>query len=270
MPYLRRRRSNRKRRRTRRNTSFGRKRPVLIHSRSGWRRPARSKMARGKKSVRVNRRRRKRRVARRNYPMVIRHANPVRRRRRVARRNPVRRYRRRRTRRNPNFIKQITSQRVLMQGLTIGGGMIGGAFLIPAVERMIPADNRATFSKYLGAVNLIVGALMYGSLRNRQMKELGLVIAGTGVYDLVQQNIPQLPLPTLRATALVSQVMAPMSASYGIARRPVSPVARQLASNYRVPARAGYGASYMAPGMRTQGFAGDTSMADMGFDGYDA
>ncbi len=271
MPYARKRRVARKRRR-RRNPRFGRHRPTLIYGRGGWRRPKRSKLMTRK--TRVNRRRR-RKVSRRrrNYPLSITHRpNAIRRRRRncATRRNPVRRYRRRRVRRNqPRLIRRLTSQRVLMSGLTIGGGIMAGAFTLPAVERLIPADNKAQFSKWLGLVNVALGAVMYGYLRNKDLKQLGLVVAGTGVYDLVQQNLSEmLPLPSIRADALVNKVM-PMSASYGVARRPVSPVAR-LEASYGVPARAGYSgvaASYFDPSMTTQGF-GSTDPYQ-GIEGWD-
>lgn len=258
MPYLVRRRANRRRRRRRRNAWSNDARGHAKAARLGWRR-----------------RKRGGRRRRRNPALTIRHAANPRRRRRRRRNCPTTRVnrRRRRTRRNqPRIIRQLTSQKVLMSGATIGGGIVLGAVTMPLVDRMIPANNRAQFSPFLGIVNIAIGALMYGMLRNRMAKQLGLVVAGTGVYDLVAENIPQLSLPSMRATALVNQMMpaaiAPngAAASYQVARRPVSPVAR-LSASYPSPARAGYSASYADPGMRTEGFGSTDPYA--GIEGWD-
>ena len=176
----------------------------------------------------------------------------ARRRRRHARRNPTalfnpRRYRRfsRRYRRNPGFspkgiLRSLTSKDVLMQGASIGGGLVAGFALMPVVNQLLATpkvgEKPMVERKYLGIVHIALGALMFAFLKNRFLKNAGLTIAGTGVYDLAVQNIPYLttdlnlpPLPT--KSDAVTGMFTPdgASASY-IGRRPVSPSA--LAASY--------------------------------------
>lgn len=182
--------------------------------------------------------------------------------------------RRRRYRRNPNGIargmRRAISQQWIMRSLTIGGGIAGGAAAMPLVYKMVPEANRAQVSPWLGLVHVLLGSVMNATLRNRNMKELGAVIAGTGVYDLLVSNIPQLGLPALPRSGGLAAMLpnnAGVSASYPVARRPVSgvaasgvsPVTSQVGSSY-LPSYTNpgdvVGASYEAPGSRTVGLSG--------------
>ena len=122
---------------------------------------------------------------------------------------------------------------------------------------------------------MALGALLFGFIKNKTVKQIGLVIAGTGVYDLIAMNVTQLGLPALpRVSPVIDQLLgpqasavaAPVSASYPIARRPVSAAARigtPFASSYEMP----FGASYQAPGMPIEGFGHDNPYA--GIEGWE-
>lgn len=217
----------------------GRHRPTLIYSASGWKAPKRAKLVR--KGTRVNPKKATRR-------------------------------RRRRVRRNPNIIKALTSKAVLMQGVTIGGGIIGGSLTMPLMVRFLPASITTDYNKYLGVVNVALGALMVAFLRNKNLKQLGIVIAGTGMYDLVAMNTP-IGLPALpRTNAMIEQAFGPAtpavtSASYAVPRLPVSNVAKMapsLNASYMAPGRSGqYSASYVDPGLSLVGFSGDNPYGDI-------
>lgn len=192
---------------------------------------------------------------------------------------------RRRTRRNPNIIKSITSQKTIMTAVKIGGGIAIGALAMPILFTMLP-ENMKNQRRWLGGIHVAIGALMVGMLRNKDLKDLGMVIAGTGVYDLIAYNVPDLGLIALPSTPgpllanltgtkpVITQaeeqagLYGPLTishygasygtparsgygASYPVAVAPVSPVAR-----------AGVGASYEAPGMNTQGFGNDLWSTD--------
>ena len=182
--------------------------------------------------------------------------------------------RRRHARRNPLNIKSILSKKVLMTGVKIGGGIALGFIMLPLVSRMLPVSMQK-YDKYLGVGNVLIGALMAAFLKNKDLKDVGIVIAGTGVYDLLAMNTQEwLGLPTvLRDSKLIRQLMptstsvaAPVSgyadqsyvgASYGVPVAPVSP----SASAY-------IGASYESPDSRIAGFGMDNPYDDIdGFEG---
>lgn len=243
-------------------------RPRLRWSpRKGW-----MSMPRGmvKKGTRINPRRRRRSYRRRRNPVAM-FENPIRRRRRT-RRNTVARYnpRRRRSyaRRNPakGIMKSLTSRKVLTTGITIGGGIVAGSLAMPLLYRYLPTSV-TKYDKYLGVAHVAIGALMFSFMKNKMLKELGLVIAGTGIYDLVASNAPDLGLPKLpRTSPFIDQITGskskaalpePSGASYPIARQPVSAAARYgapFAASYQQP----FGASYQAPGMPIEGFGSDS------------
>jgi hypothetical protein len=177
---------------------------------------------------------------------------------------------RRRYRCNPP-IKQLLSKQLLMSGVKIGGGIALGFALIPVMYNIIPAANRDQFSKWLGALNVLLGGLMIGFIRNKTAKDMGVVVAGTGVYDLLSQNVEMLKLPAIpRVGGLLSSLMPAaqpqagyadlpyVGASYGVPVAPISPAAK-----------AGIGASYEAPDSRIAGFGSDNPYADIdGFEGF--
>ena len=280
-----------RRRRVRSNTKFGHYRPSLSYGHRGWTVPKRSKLLR--RGIRLNRKnprfgarrgfmkytrtgwtpirrhRRRRSYARRANPFTT--LNPIRRRRRRhARRNPVaRRHYRRHYRHNPKFsLKAFTNKKLIMTGVSIGGGLVAGFALMPFVNMFMPknADKTDTIipRKYLGIVHVAIGALMYGFLKNKMLKDMGLVIAGTGIYDLAVSNIDYLrtdlgllALPGSSNLATSAKGTGAVSASYPVYSAPVSRVA---ASYQRGGALQAFGASYSSA-HSTQGLNSD--MPDM-------
>lgn len=173
MAYIKRKRRaipKRKRARKRRNPSYGKHRPVLRYTKSGWKRPKKSRLM--GRPVKVNPKR-KRRVSRK---------------RRAVRRNPQ------------NIMKALTSRKLIMTSVKIGGGMLAGSMAMPVVYRLLPENMRTQGDKFLGLFHVLIGGLVSFFVRNKDMKELGMVIAGTGVYDLVAMNATQLSLPPLPRT----------------------------------------------------------------------
>lgn len=234
---------------------FGTHRPVLRYTGKGWFRPKRSRYFH--KPTRINRRRR------------VRHS--------IMRRNPVYRMNVRRRYHRTNPRAKVFSRNLIMTSAKIGGGIALGAVAMPLVYNIIPAANRTSLNPWLGAINIIIGALGVSFIRNKNVKDMMIVVAGTGVYDLLASNVPSLGLPALpRAvgpmfskflpSAVPSAVPAavPVSSSYPVARLPVSPVARGgMSANYPSSHRAGYGASYAAPGMKQQGLSSDNPYGEI-------
>jgi len=228
---IRRKRRSSRRKSRRSNPRYGKYRPTLRYTRSGWKRPKRSRLMR--RPTRVNRRRR-------------------------------------RTRRNPALnMRTMFSQQKIMTAVGIGTGIVASAIAMPVVYNVLPAGMKAQ-RKFLGAVHVITGLVLTSLVRNKTMKTVGLVVAGTGIYDLVAQNIPQLGLaglPTSNiligsagagAGAPVSASYTPglMGASYNVPTAPVSSVAGLM------------GASYSAPGSQTAGLGCDLSGTNP-FEGMD-
>lgn len=156
----------------------------------------------------------------------------------------------------------IPSQRIIRQSVKTGIGVASGFVATPVASRIMAALNLSQYDNLVGLVHVIMGSLMVGMVRNKDVKDVGMMIAGFGAYDLVASNLKKADgttwLPVLpRYTALTSALLpapAPVSASYGVAMRPVSPVARAgVAASYR-PALA---SSYEAPSMGPVGLAAD-------------
>jgi hypothetical protein len=200
----------------------------------------------GTGAVMVNPRRR--RSVRRNGVLTMRH-NPV-----------IVRYGRkahRRTRHNPfnvkNTLRQITSKRWLITIGTIGGGLVAGMAGKTLILNALPA-NMKQYSKYVGLGHIVLGALLVGMMKKKALKEVGVVIAATGLYDLVATNVPALGLPALPGYTIPGT--AKLSGSYPVSRLPVSAVsAAGVSGNYGVAARAGYAGSFMSTTPQ-QGFSG--------------
>lgn len=184
-------RHNPKRHSRRRISAWGKHRPVVIHSPHGWFRAKHSKMF--PRPTRLNPRRR-RKHARRHY----RH-NPV----AVANPRRMRRYSfRRHARRNPNLPFGI--DKVAMGGLKVAGGLVAGAMLMPIYVKFLPKDVTASYGKYYGALNVILGAIGAAMIRKPLVKDIALTVAATGVYDLIASNVTMLGLPPLpRVTPLL-------------------------------------------------------------------
>lgn len=160
-------------------------------------------------------------------------------------------------------MRSFISRPMLVNIATIGVGIIAGFMTLPLVANILPKSmlterqNMTGFGKQLGLVNVLIGALLFGFMRNRRIKEVGLIIAGTGVYDLIAVNVPQLNLPPLPMSNPL--IPAPkMSASYPALVNPAS----RVADSYGPSSYDGrsLGASYESNMMRA--FSGDDMFSE--------
>ena len=101
-------------------------------------------------------------------------------------------------RRNPAIPFAI--DKVAIGGLKIAGGIAGGFLLKPIIAGFLP-KNKTTgepmFINLFGLIYVVGGAVLAGTIRMQAVKEVALVIAGVGVYDLIASNLKMLGLPTL-------------------------------------------------------------------------
>lgn len=166
----------RKRRATRRrNPRFGVHRPTLVFGSGGWHRPGRKGHRRSrlfKQPTRINARKRRK------------HA------RLHMRRNPRYSYRR-----NPGLPFGI--DRVAIGGLKVAGGIIAGSMLMPVIVKFAPVDMTVKYRKFYGAAHIVLGAALAAFLKNKMLKDMALIVAATGIYDLIASNVTMLGLPSL-------------------------------------------------------------------------
>jgi hypothetical protein len=156
-----RRKTHKRRARRKHNPSFGIHRPTLLFGRGGWRRRPRSRLMR--KGTRVN---------------------------------PRRRYFSRR--RNPAIPFAI--DRVALGGLKIAGGIAGGFLLKPIIAGFLPKDKTTgapMFINFFGVLYIVGGAIAAAMIRQKDVKDIALILAGVGVYDLIASNLRMLGLPVL-------------------------------------------------------------------------
>jgi len=157
-----RRKTHKRRARRRHNPRFGIHRPTLLFGHGGWHRRPRSRLMR--KGTRVNPRRRHFYSRRRNpaLPFAI--------------------------------------DKVAFGGLKIAGGIAGGFLLKPIIAGFLP-KNKTTgepmFINLFGLLYIVGGAVAAGTIKIQAVKDVALVIAGVGVYDLIASNLKMLGLPTL-------------------------------------------------------------------------
>lgn len=184
--------------------------------------------------------------------------------------NPGPARRRRRARRNPSprsFMRTLTSQQFIMNAVTMGAGIAGGFVLMPVAVRLIPPKYREQVRPYAGGLNVLIGALMYTMMRNKSAKQIGMMVVGTGVYDLIARNISQLNLPTVQADVLVNKLFPEESvaASYGVPVRPVSRIAagRATPAGVGLSYYPGMAASYQSAGKQTQGLPAMMGSSDL-------
>lgn len=126
--------------------------------------------------------------------------------------NPRRKKRRRgRVRRNPNGFKGVQkmfSQKILMSTAKAGVGIAIGFAAMPVFYKILPEQLKAR-REWLGGINLALGLGIAGFIRNRDVKDIGMVIAATGVYDLIAMNVDFLGLPPLRTTSTLAENLIP-------------------------------------------------------------
>ena len=97
-------------------------------------------------------------------------------------------------RRNPSLkIKQIFGKQMLMQAASIAGGITLGYLAMPLLWKVAPDSVKAQ-RNFFGIAHILLGGLMATMLKNKNLKAMGVVVAGTGVYDLIACNVPQLDL----------------------------------------------------------------------------
>jgi len=196
--------------------------------------------------------------------------------------NPRRKRRRsrRRVRRNPALatrMRRMFSRNMLLSTAKAGAGIAIGFTAMPILYRVLPQalkDKR----QYLGGIHVLLGLGIAGFMKNKTVKDIGLVIAATGVYDLIAMNVDFLGLPPLRTSSKLADQLIPQAAtstpasaavsgmsaygaSYPTLGAPVSEVAAGGvgASFERV------GASYSTSAYQTIGLAGDGG-SDWGMD----
>jgi len=136
-----------------------------------------------------------------------------------------------------------------MTAATIGIGVIAGYMVLPLFKKIVPAtwaaqiDSMSGMGKARGLINVAVGVLLFSAMRQKRVKEVGLVIAGMGVYDLIAVNISALSLPPLPATMpLIDKTMPAAHGNYPV----LTPPASGMAGSYGASAYDGIrvGASY--------------------------
>jgi len=195
------RKARRSRKRKVSRSASGKHRPALYFKHGEWFRPRRSKLF--PRPVRLNRGRRRRRHS--AFKGFVKSHRRV-------RHNPFRSHRRRHgsfMRRNPFRAKDLISARYLTGVLVIGGGIAAGFMALPITARlmgMLKVDT-VTFGNYFGLGNIVLGGTLAMFLKRRELKEIGLIIAGVGVYDLISRNVPMLGLPIVNVADWTGKLM---------------------------------------------------------------
>jgi hypothetical protein len=112
-----------------------------------------------------------------------------------------------------------------MTAATIGIGVVAGYFTLPIVCKILPASwvkeiqTPTGAGKARGLINVAIGILVMSMIRNKRAKEIGIVIAGMGVYDLIALNIPALGLPALQGSnAALDKAIPSVHGSYTAGR----------------------------------------------------
>ena len=195
--------------RRRHNPKFGPHRPVLRYGRGGWHRSPRAKLLR--RSVRLINAgpslpvvhnpqygyyRRTLRYTPKGWKRGRRSIFP-----RHARINPRRRWYRRRY--NPKMKIPFGMDKMAIAGAKVAGGIVIGMLGMPVAVRianMLPGDLYTNYRRFFGLFHVIVGSVLSATMKNRHIKEMALVVAGVGVYDLIASNVAFLgltPIPDI-------------------------------------------------------------------------
>ena len=180
------------------------------------------------------------------------------------RHNPfyARRRTRRHYRRNPlNVRGLIPNKAMLMTSLKLGIGVTAGFVSTSVVSKVMSMAKLGQYDKYLGVGQVVLGSLMVAMGRKKGIKDIGLMIAGFGVYDLIQQNLAMSYLPPIPRAIGLTNMIPGLSASYAVGHRPVSRVAGA------VPMAASYqpqlSSSYDTTNSRTVGLGEDAPMGHL-------
>jgi hypothetical protein len=136
-------------------------------------------------------------------------------RRRHVRHNPKHH---RRYHRNPAFgkrIRSIASKRNLMTFVSYGAGVAAGMLTPTLLSMIVPVQYR----KFYGIGSIVLAGVLYGMMKNPNVKQAALVMGGFGVYDLLTQNIAGTGLPVLTSNISPFGLKLPHQAmSYSPAR----------------------------------------------------
>lgn len=122
--------------------------------------------------------------------------------------NPKRKRSRRRVRRNPIGITKMFNRNILITTAKAGAGIAIGFAAMPLFYKILPQalkDQR----RYLGGVHVALGLAIAGMSKNKNIKDVAMVIAATGMYDLIAMNLDFLGLPPLRTTSPLVDKMIP-------------------------------------------------------------
>lgn len=86
-----------------------------------------------------------------------------------------------------------------MGGVKIAAGVAVGMFLMPVLVRIMPKDEAGIprFRRFYGLFHIVIGAATAQTIRQPAVREVALVVAGIGVYDLIASNLTFLGLPVL-------------------------------------------------------------------------
>lgn len=86
-----------------------------------------------------------------------------------------------------------------MGGIKIAAGVAVGMFLMPVLVKVMPKDEAGTprFRRFYGLIHIFIGAATAATMRQPAVRDVALVVAGIGVYDLIASNLRFLGLPML-------------------------------------------------------------------------
>lgn len=88
---------------------------------------------------------------------------------------------------------KLFSQKNLTMLAGYAAGTAAGFMVLPVIYQAMPAQLKNR--KFIGLGNVALGALMFGYLRNKTAKNAGIMIAATGLYDMLSVNFTALGLP---------------------------------------------------------------------------
>ena len=94
--------------------------------------------------------------------------------------------------------------KVAVSAAKIAGGLVVGYLMLPIINKVMPASITVKYGKFYGAINVVVGAVAAATMKNKEVKDAALIVAGVGIYDLIANNLPFLGLaPVQRSSTLL-------------------------------------------------------------------
>jgi len=113
--------------------------------------------------------------------------------------------RKRHYRRNPMPKLPFNLEKVAIGGLKVAGGITIGFTAMPIICKFMPASLTTKYRRFYGLLHVVLGAAAAAFVKKPIVKDMALLVAGTGIYDLIASNIPMLGLPALpSASSLLS------------------------------------------------------------------